>query len=200
MNRADFFDNIRSLFSNLTQEKVEEIQCAYWLAKVIHRDQKRDSGERYFEHCRRVAIILVEQGITNSDGIVVALLHDCIEDGLLPQGILYKIFGAKITRAIEVLSKTTPIFDKDGSVVGQTPKDINLYYEGIAMAPSWIQYVKLVDRIDNLRHMGVWGENRKQKYQEETRKFLIPIAQDTDPVLTTELERLSRVPANKIEV
>lgn len=63
---------------------MELVMMAYGYAKMGHGykvEQKRDSGERYFEHPRRVAYILMEEfGIYDPDMIITALLHDLVED------------------------------------------------------------------------------------------------------------------------
>lgn len=63
-------------------EEIEAIQDAYWMAKDGHRRQRRDDGERYFEHPRRVAAILIHIGRQDTALIVTALLHDLVEDTL----------------------------------------------------------------------------------------------------------------------
>lgn len=81
MNRSRFFTAIRGA---LLTEEITPIFHAYWLAKRVHHNQLRDEGGRYFEHCRRVAKILLDNPPTSVTEVITALLHDCIEDGFLP--------------------------------------------------------------------------------------------------------------------
>ena len=185
MNRKEFYNKINGFISAKDRKRIEN---AYWLAKEVHRSQKRDGGERYFEHCRRVASTLIEHGPATADEIVIALLHDCVEDGFIPEDFLEELFGQNVEKAIDILSKVTPIFDEtDGAVKDKIKKNLDDYYNAIANAPLSIRRVKLADRLDNLRSMDVWPEKRKQKYLLETKKYILPIALATDTRFYNEL-------------
>ena len=58
---------------------LEEIQKAYEYADRKHQNQLRKSGEPYIIHPLAVAEIVAEIGL-DTDAIVAALLHDCLED------------------------------------------------------------------------------------------------------------------------
>lgn len=196
MNKESFYNEITEVISD---DEFLLIHHAYWLAKRAHEDQKRDNGERYFEHCRRVTLILI--GINSGDAktIITALLHDCLEDGFIHPKIIEKIFGTEIYEAIEKLSKTVPIFYiKNGFLKERAKKDIKSYYEGIAHAPKWIRKIKLADRIDNLSGMENWGEERKKRYLEETEAHFLPLAHKTDPKLAAKLEELCQKLRNSL--
>ncbi|KKS37735.1 MAG: hypothetical protein A3G49_05740 [Candidatus Sungbacteria bacterium RIFCSPLOWO2_12_FULL_41_11] len=185
MNRKEFFDKINGFVSVEDNKKISQ---AYWLAKEVHREQKRDGGERYFEHCRRVALFLIEHGSTNADEIITALLHDCVEDGFVPDDLLEKLFGATVSGAVETLSKITRIFDEaTGAVKEKKKKNLDDYFRKIFESAVFIRRVKLADRLDNLRSMDIWPEKRKQKYLLETEKYILPIALATDMRFYNEL-------------
>lgn len=195
MNRKEFFTKINGFVS---AEEHVRISQAYWLAKEIHRNQKRDGGERYFEHCRRVALYLIENdpgaygerraSPASANEIIVALLHDCIEDGFIPKDLLEKLFGSEVAEAVEKLSKVIPVFDEEtGAVKEKIKKNLDEYYQKIAESPVWIRRIKFADRLDNLRSMNVWPEKRKQKYIAETEKYILPIACETDMQFYNEL-------------
>ena len=59
MTRDNFF---KIIDKQIGPEDRERIEWAYALAKQFHREQLRDEGVRYFEHCRNVALILVKYG------------------------------------------------------------------------------------------------------------------------------------------
>lgn len=188
MNRKEFFEKIyRHGF--VSSSDIPRISQAYWLAKEIHRSQKRDGGERYFEHCRRVVCILLkykskktEEVLSISAEIISALLHDCVEDGFIPTDLLTKLFDRHIANAIDILSKVTPVFDKNtGAVKEKIKKDPETYWQTIAKAPMWVRRIKLADRLDNISAMVVWPEKRQRKYIIETEKYILPIARATDP-------------------
>lgn len=185
MNRKEFFEKIND---TVTKEEKDLIEDAYWIAKEAHRLQKRDDGERYFEHCRRVALILIEHGPININEIVAALLHDCVEDCFFPAHFLERHFGPNIANAVDMLSKVTPTFDEETGAVKEKIKKGNAeYYRKIAESPTWIRRIKLADRLDNISDMSVWLKERKQKYLYETERYVLPIAVATDNNLHTAL-------------
>lgn len=96
MNRDEFF---RKLKPRPTKE-IKKIRIAYWLSESVHRGQKRDNGERYFEHPLRVALSLTEHGHHETNTLVSALLHDVIEETrlyLIPIGReTYPIYTRKL--------------------------------------------------------------------------------------------------------
>jgi hypothetical protein len=79
-NKDSFLDRL----SERQWEDRETIMHAYDLSKIAHRNIYRDSGERYFEHPRQVALILMDEcKISNPAIISTALLHDAMEDTIL---------------------------------------------------------------------------------------------------------------------
>lgn len=185
MNKQEFEEQLRRTW--VCAEKIPQVMCAYWLAKEMHRKQKRDGGERYFEHCRRVALLLLEWGTSDGDQLSAALLHDCIEDCYPPRDLLEKLFPKTVIDAIIVLSKVGPIFNSNGMIIEKKKKGADAYWQGIAASASWIRLIKLADRLDNLHSMGVWPKERKQKYIAETEKYIMPFARSTDTAIADKL-------------
>src|SRR5688500_15099343 len=71
----------RLLFAGVGSEELMAIDLAYDLVKFGHRNVERMGGDRYFEHVRSVALILLEEaGIHDGNVLVTALLHDTVED------------------------------------------------------------------------------------------------------------------------
>lgn len=178
MNRDRFFE----ILGDRTVNGRELVQRAYWLSKNVHRVQMRDSGERYFEHPRRVALILAEQGLVDPDIMVTALLHDVLEDTFTPSDVLLCLFGCEAYRRLEILSKQMPAEDRaTGQVIGWAKKDTEDYYLGLRSACKTVRLVKCADRLDNLRTCHVWPQERVCSYVKETERLVMPLAQATDP-------------------
>lgn len=187
MDRETFFDHLKE---KLTPEELMRVQRGYWFAKNTHRFQRRDTGERYFEHCRRVASILIERNAYNADSITLALIHDVVEDGFTPPGVILKLFGATLYRWAFLLSKKLPVFDEiTGRVLVWGKIDIAPYFSSVAHAEQEVRMVKLADRLDNLRSIGNWSCSRIERYIKETVKFIIPIAESTDSWFVVEFEK-----------
>jgi len=188
MNRKQFF----GMLQGMSAGELTQVQLAYWLAKNGHRLQKRDSGERYFEHPRDVAISLIERGFNDMTTIVLALLHDSIEDTNTPPHIYVNLFGHDAWEHLFLLSKNIPVFDPiTGQIVGTFKKPSDQYYDGIRNGPRCVRLVKIADRRHNMKSMGSsWPEERRIRYAKETADYLVPIAQQTDPGFAGELSEL----------
>ncbi len=143
----------------LTREDVAGIELAYMMAKYGHRAQVRKElgpgGDpiRYFEHPRRVALILIDElKIIDPVMIKSCLLHDCVEDTEeVTEDCLQIIGGRKLVVMVQLLSKKP----KDG------------YRERLHLHADWRTLcVKSCDRKDNLRHMKEAGVKPPLRYRD----------------------------------
>ncbi|MEK7516267.1 MAG: HD domain-containing protein [Patescibacteria group bacterium] len=146
-------------------DELENVLAAYELAKYGHRGQKRDSGERYFEHPRAVAEIIIDELELRNDWRIVAtaLLHDVLEDAwILSERRLALNFGRDVALWLRLLTKKP----KDG------------YLERLREHGSWeVLVVKLCDRLHNLRSLGKCDEAKQRKQIVETRAHYVPLAE-----------------------
>ncbi len=176
MDRDRFF----SLLSHLSQEDIEDVINAYWLAKDVHRGQLRDGGERYFEHVRSVALILIGYKRHDKESIILALLHDIIEDTFTPPSVISRLFGESILESILLLSKSVPEYDsRTGKQVSYIKIPDDVYYSRLASASEPVRLVKCADRVHNLSSMGIWPVHRRVEYANHTQKYVIPLASNT---------------------
>lgn len=168
-NKESFQARIRPYFSPTHQL---DVKLAYCLAKFGHRAQLRKElvegkPTRYFEHVRRVAIVLMDDmKIFDRDMIIAALLHDSLEDcakyGDITPELLEHCFGVDVVSMIKLLSK----IPKEG------------YLDRLKNCHHWKTLaIKACDRLDNLRSLMVPGTTIEfQKRQiEETREKYFPI-------------------------
>ncbi len=146
MTRDKFFELIDK---KVGLEDREQIEWAYALAKQFHREQKRDEGVRYFEHCRDVVLNLVKYGPTNPDEIVVGFLHDIYEDQFVPRGMIRRLFGQEVNTALKILSHEKPFYKSHGKIE-KTPEDKKEYFDSIGQSSVLVRRVKLADRLNNM--------------------------------------------------
>lgn len=161
MNREEFFLKLRP---SLAPSSIKDIELAYTLAKYSHRAQTRKElgpdGEplRYFEHVRRVALILIDEvKYLDPDTIIAALLHDGIEDTRdLTPDMIEHTFGTQAARVVMLLSKNP----KEG------------YLERLLNSRSFRAFViKGCDRLDNLRTLPPDPAFRQKQITETREKF-----------------------------
>ncbi len=176
-NRLKFFERLATLPAG----DLIEIQDAYWLAKNAHRLQERDEGQRYFEHPRAVALLLIERGYLDKSIITKALLHDVVEDTNTPTNVIVRVCGYETWKSLITLSKSVPVFDPvTGQLMGRYKKPLEVYFDELARAIIEDRLVKLADRLHNMSTMSVWTADRCAAYAEETQKWILPIAYATD--------------------
>ncbi|MBI2099540.1 HD domain-containing protein [Candidatus Uhrbacteria bacterium] len=164
-NRDTFFDRLAPV---LDRKIFLKVKLAYILAKYGHRWQIRmeldaaGQSMRYFEHPRRVALILIDElQCFNPIMIITALLHDCIEDTHdIDYEFLNELFGQNVAHLVMLLSKVP----KEG------------YIERLLNCDDWrALMVKVADRLDNLRHLDGCKRDFQRKQVEETREKYFPI-------------------------
>lgn len=105
-NKDSFF---KRLEPTLATSSLLDVKLAYTLAKFSHRAQFRkeidNNGHqvRYFEHLRRVALILIDElEIIDPVIIISALLHDGIEDTVdLTPEMIEHCFGSDVVSIVK---------------------------------------------------------------------------------------------------
>lgn len=164
-NRATFLARIEPIFA---PSIVARLRLAYILAKYAHRAQKRKEqgpdGQplRYFEHPRRLALIILDElEIPDPTVIIVALLHDVWEDSEeFTLGMIEEYFGAEVATMVARCSKRPRVG----------------FIERLRRYATWqVLVVKLADRLDNLRSLADADVafQRKQVVETEAEYFAL---------------------------
>ncbi len=146
-------------------------KAIYW-AKKYHGEQKRKSGEPYYTHPLEVAyifaenIILEDRKYYTTDLIITAILHDTIEDTLLTKDMIEQGFNQYVANNVDDLTriKTDRKF-----TAGET---LELIYP---QNKKGILYIKIFDRLHNLRTIGFVSETKRNKIIDETIIYFIPL-------------------------
>ena len=194
MNRLEFFDRIPAM----TQSERQRIQWAYCLAKKWHDGQTRDTGERYFEHVRGVANILIDYGYVEPEYVVLGILHDILEDTTVPVSMLEQLFGPEIARQILTVSKSYGLEDPLTGFVVRSPKRTkDEYFAVIRRAGKCAALAKCADRIHNLLDLvddppagSRWTPQKRLDQVAETREWVLPLAKMHEPRFAERLENL----------
>lgn len=190
MNRKTYFTTIADI---IPADGLQYVQRAYYIVKDAHRKQSRRlTGERYFEHVRRVSYLAgVTFGYNDAYTIALGLLHDIIEDTFVPTDIIVNLFGQAMYNDILVLSKELPSFNPiTGELIARAKINDDQYYGTLGMASKRPRVVKGCDRIDNLTDLSSWEEARRNKYIAETNNRILPIVRPVDARITHMIEEL----------
>ncbi|MFL6482198.1 MAG: HD domain-containing protein [Nitrososphaera sp.] len=169
--KAAFTRLLRSFNDN--PDDVVPITRAFGLATKAHKGQYSENKyQEHVGHSLRVALILAEElKITNTDLICAALLHDA----KIPDDDMKK-FGDRVYSVLRTID-SWPL-----------EKGSEEYFVMLTKASKDTRYIKLAERLDDIRSMkGQTFKDKVTRYKEETQKYVVPIAAATDDKLAFKL-------------
>lgn len=150
------------------------IRRAYDFAAEKHKNQKpRKTGEPYILHPIRVAYIVACWGF-EADTICGALLHDTLEDTDATYSEIEGLFGKNIADLVDAVTAIQiEIRDKTGLTKEEIDElsDRRLKEKMSEKA----LFIKAADRIDNLRTIAPFSEEKKIAKAKHTREIIIPM-------------------------
>ena len=176
------------------------ITRAFSIAIKVHSGQvkKGNKIEPYINHPLRVALILTEElHEYDTDLVCAAILHDTLgvnagtstispksqtdsqRDSL--EARLKSEFGERVYSIVTTLAKPFAKSEEKERILGE-------YFRNIAKGPEDVRYIKLADRLDNIRSLkNAIQKDKVLRYKEETQKYVVPIAERTDEKLVFKL-------------
>jgi guanosine-3',5'-bis(diphosphate) 3'-pyrophosphohydrolase len=167
------FDDILEKASSYISEKESLVlQKAYVFAGKAHKGQVRRSGEPYLSHPLEVADYLADMKLDKTT-LVAALLHDVLEDTDATAADIRENFGKEVADLVEGVTKISRVQEVSPEVRrAETIRKIIL-----AMTDDIrIIFIKLADRIHNLKTLRHLDEERQRQIARETLDIYAPIA------------------------
>lgn len=163
------------------------IKRAFTISMDAHKDMRRKSGEPYIFHPLSVAEICVEEIGLGTTSIVAALLHDVVEDTDIQLKELEGIFGKKIAKIIDGLTKIRGVFEYGTSAQAENfRKMLFTLSEDVRVI-----LIKLADRLHNMRTLESMPRNKQLRVSSETIYLYAPLAHRLGlNAIKTELEDL----------
>ena len=141
-------------------------------AREKHKDQKRKDGSPYIIHPLAVAEIVAEIGL-DTDAILGALLHDCIEDTDSTYDDIARNFGPTVASLVEGVTKLTRV---EYSTLEEQQME-NLRKMFMAMSKDIrVILIKISDRLHNMRTMEYQTPEKQKQKSFETMEIYAPIA------------------------
>ncbi len=153
---------------------------ALYFACKAHNEQKMPASELpYFLHISEVmseTLIAFQEtqkekkdeksdgNLNQKLGVLVAILHDTVEDTSVTLEEIEKQFGKEVKDGVWAMTKDESL-----------PKEeqMNDSLEKLLREPKEVQYVKLADRIVNLKEPPhYWNAEKRQKYHKEAKLIL----------------------------
>src|SRR5436190_3156793 len=163
------------------------IKKAFTMALEAHKDMRRKSGEPFIFHPLAVAEICTEEIGLGTTSIVAALMHDVVEDTYIELSDIDRLFGKKITKIIDGLTKIRGVFEYGTSQQAENfRKMLFTLSEDVRVI-----LIKLADRLHNMRTLDSMPRNKQLKVSSETIYLYAPLAHRLGlNAIKTELEDL----------
>ncbi len=157
---------------NLQKGDKRLIRQAFDMSLESHRDMRRKSGEPYIYHPIAVAQIAAEEIGLGTTSIVCALLHDVVEDTDITLEDIELVFGKKVARIIDGLTKISGVFDYNSSLQAENFRKMLLTLADDVR----VILIKLADRLHNMRTMEHMPREKQLKISSETIYLYAPLA------------------------
>lgn len=172
--------------TNASDKKL--IRLAFDTSLEAHQGMRRRSGEPYIYHPIAVAQIVAEEIGLGTTSIICALLHDTVEDTHYTLEDIEGMFGPKISRIIDGLTKISGVFDHSSSLQAENFRKMLLTLSDDVR----VILIKLADRLHNMRTLGSMPRDKQLKIASETAYLYAPLAHRLGLyAIKTELDDLS---------
>ena len=151
---------------------MDQVNKAVEYARDKHSAQKRKDGSPYIIHPLAVAEIVAEMGL-DTDAILGALLHDCIEDTDASFDDIAKQFGQTTAELVEGVTKLT----RANFSSSEQQQMENLRKMFMAMSKDIrVVLIKIADRLHNMRTMQYQTLEKQILKCRETMDIYAPLA------------------------
>ena len=149
-----------------------QIKAAYVYAREHHGAQMRRDGTPYITHPLQVAQIVAEMRL-DSESIIAALLHDCIEDTDSTYEDIAKRFGVTVADVVDGVTKLTRV--KYSTMEEEQMENLRKMLFAMSRDIRVI-LIKIADRLHNMRTMEYQTPAKQKKKAFETMEIYAPIA------------------------
>ena len=169
----EHYDQLKAVLQKRMPGKdTELIEQAIAYANEKHKHQKRKDGSPYIIHPLAVAQIVVEMGL-DTDAVLGALLHDCIEDTDASKEEIAKRFGEATADMVEGVTKLT----RANFQSSEERQMENLRKMFMAMSKDIrVVLIKIADRLHNMRTMQYQTPEKQISKCRETMDIYAPLA------------------------
>lgn len=179
---------LKALRDKSSREELDMVRKALEVAMDAHDGVRRKSGEPYILHPMEVARIVVKEVGLGSLSATAALLHDVVEDSDYTFEDIDRMFGEKVARIIDGLTKISGVFDPNSSAQAENFRKMLLTLGDDVR----VILIKLADRLHNMRTMESMPAHKQVKIASETLFIYAPMAHRLGLYnIKTEMEDLS---------
>ena len=169
--RKAFNRLMRKMRLSLKEHDRENLNKAYKLAVEAHKYQRRKSGEPYIFHPIEVGRICFEEIGLGPTAVICAILHDVVEDTDVTLEDIHQMFGSKITKIVDGLTKLDGLYNVDSAQAENFKKVLSTLVEDVRVV-----LIKMADRLHNMRTIAAMPKHKQLKIAAETSYIYTPLA------------------------
>ena len=165
----NFINKIKTYIPHADEKRIRD---AYDCAIGAHEGQKRRDGSDYVTHPVAVAEVVAEMEL-DTDSVISALLHDCIEDTEFGYDKIKAKFGKEVADIVEGVSKLTrmPYASKEEAQIESLRKMFLAMGKDIRVI-----LIKIADRLHNMRTIEFHRPEKQREKALETMEVYAPLA------------------------
>ncbi len=150
----------------------EFLTAVYEFTGLMHRDQKRRSGQPYVTHPIYVAYLLADLKFDQTC-VATALLHDVLEDTLTTKAVLEAKFGREVAELVDGVTKIgRQEYVRRDEAQAETFRKMIL----ASARDLRVILVKLADRLHNMMTLEHMSPDSRRRIASETLEIYAPIA------------------------
>ena len=178
-------DFLKEVSNKFDEERLARIEKAFRFANAAHDGIRRKSGEPFIIHPIAVAKIVAKELGLGATSIVSAILHDVVEDTEYRLSDIENMFGEKVARIVDGLTKLSGDYDSRHALT--LKKMLMTLSDDVRVI-----LIKIADRLHNMQTLDSMPANKKMKIAGETLFLYVPLAHRLGLYnIKTELEELS---------
>ncbi len=167
------YRNLLSLWKPKSELERKQFRKAFYFAVEAHKDMRRKSGEPYVFHPIEVARLCVEEIGLGTTSVIAALLHDVVEDTSYTLHDIEVMFGEKVARITDGLTKIKGFVDtQPASMQAENFRKILITLSDDIR----VILIKLADRLHNMRTLDSLPKEKQLKIASETQVLYAPLA------------------------
>jgi Na+/proline symporter len=148
------------------------IEKALNVIKDYHGPTMRESGEPFYLHPVAVCQIVLDYNQEEAT-LLGALLHDTVEDTPLTLEQVALLFNEEVRAIVQGVTHMESHKNTHYKVLLSHPEDIHRLLE---LEDPRVLYVKLADRMHNMRTLEAKSHESRRRIAEETLFFFVPLA------------------------
>jgi len=167
----DFNSLVGGIVPKLEDEDYALIKKSFDLAVDAHKFQRRKSGEPYIHHPIEVARICYNEIGLGPTAIASAILHDVVEDTEVSLEEIADLFGPKIAKIVDGLTKLDGLYNVESPQAENYKKVLSTLVYDVRVV-----LIKMADRLHNLRTIGSMPRHKQLKIAAETAYIYAPLA------------------------